>query len=254
MNEKLAAIGRSKKFQFAVISGLSAAGGVIAGFAVAEKKYAAIAKQEIEEAKQFYSALNKKDDYSTPEKAAETLGLSVEAETELREAAVALQTYQGIPIPQVTVKELGVEPDPATQMENAVEVIKNVFTDAKVIEEIEDDGPEDTSKPHLITSEEFMENEVGHTQVTVTYFTGDDVVADARDEAMNDVDDMIGNLNLNRFGQKSGDPNAIYVRNFAFGMDFEVLRSRGKYTEEVLGFMEHSDSRHKIRRFRGDDE
>ena len=144
-----------------------------------------------------------------------------------------------------------------------VEMVENIFDGHDLDDEDdhlddefdgEDDEDVDISKPFIITNHEFMENEAAHTQVTVTYFEGDDVVSDERDQAVSDVDDTIGNENLQKFGKKSNDPNVVYVRNFKLGMDFEVLRSRGKFTEEVLGFIEHSDSRNRIRKFRGDDE
>ena len=98
-----------------------------------------------------------------------------------------------------------------------------------------------------------MENDKEFNQVTLTYFEGDEVLSDERDQTVDDVDGLAGEDNLQRFGHGSGDPNVLYIRNEHISLDMEILRSKGKYTHEVLGFIEHSDQP-KIRRFRSDDE
>ncbi len=89
-------------------------------------------------------------------------------------------------------------------------------------------------------------------QVSLTYFDGDDVLVDDRDQPVPDPDDSIGEDHLGRFGVGSKDNNIVYVRNDRLELDFEILRSNGKYAQEVLGFIEHSEHR-GVRKFRHDD-
>ena len=265
--EQLASIAQSKKFLVAATAAFAGLAGAVAGFKVAqkqlEKTYADLATAEIEQAKIFYSTLHKKDDYETPESTAETLGvvLSPEADAELREAAEVLKAYQGEPNEMPPIHEARLVA--ATLGPNgmgSVDVVESVFdNDADYDLDDEDDhlyngDNVDLSKPVIISKDAFFQNEPEYTQVTVTYFQGDDIVVDERDDTLDDVDDAIGNENLQRFGQKSKDPNVVYVRNHKRSMDFEVLKSKGKFEQEVLGYIEHSDKRGKIRKFRGDDE
>lgn len=252
--EQLASLARSKKALVAATAAFSSLAGAAAGFVYAQKKlqpmYEELALKEIEEAKQFYATLYKKDEYETPESAAEALGVEVPAS-----AVEALKQYAGM-ASEVTTETMIVKEAEIVGMSldsngmGRVEVVKNVFTDAEVADE-EDEEPLDTSVPFIISQEAFLENEPEHEQTTLTYFEGDDVLADQRDQAITETDKTIGTDTL-KFGVKSNDPNVVYIRNYDLGLDIEILRSKGKFTEEVLGFIQHSEQRHKIRKFRGD--
>lgn len=121
-----------------------------------------------------------------------------------------------------------------------VEVAKNVFTDMKQIEfDQADVDNRDPEKPYIITHDEFYESE--NQMVTLTWFEGDEVLADEKDAHIPDVDRVVGEDNLLRIGYGSGDPNILYIRNEKMEVDFEVVKNEGKYTEQVLGFIEHDD-------------
>jgi hypothetical protein len=98
-----------------------------------------------------------------------------------------------------------------------------------------------------------MESEPGYQQVTITFFEGDDVLSDERDQVIEDIEETVGVENLKQFGHGSKDPKIVYIRNDRLELDFEVVQSQNKYVEEVLGFVQHSDQR-KIRKFRGGNE
>jgi len=226
-------------------SALSLAVGSVTGFFVAKKRlesrYSDIAQQEIAEAKQFYGALYKKEEYSTPESAMETLHRH--HDTLAKDAVEALRDYQGVALIQ------------DEKSEEVVSVVTNVFADSgddnfNYEEEVTTRQPD---KPYVISQEEFMQNDSSHEQVTVTYYQGDDVLSDERDKPIEDVDATVGELNLQRFGHGSKDHNIVYVRNERIGLDLEVVRSKGKYAQEVLGFVEHSDRRRGAYKIRGDD-
>lgn len=107
-------------------------------------------------------------------------------------------------------------------------------------------------EPYIVTLEDHMEGQDGYDVSTLTYYDGDDVLCDSRDEIVDDVDGMINFYSLSRFGYLSNDANIVYVRNDRLKMDFEVCRVDGRYSEIVAGFVEHSD-KPTLRKFRNSD-
>jgi hypothetical protein len=109
--------------------------------------------------------------------------------------------------------------------------------------------------PFVLHKDEFDAEEEA-TQVTLTYFEGDDVLVDEKDEVITKKDEVVGMDNLNQFGHGSGDPNVVYVRNAHLGVDYEILRHKGHYASEVLGLeeesLEHSDMPRRRMRFDDD--
>lgn len=144
--------------------------------------------------------------------------------------------------------------------EDVLVVAKNVFDGSlpPVPEDFDieaDRENRDPTIPYVITEEEFLENAPEYEQTTVTYFEADDVLADTRDQPIDDTDGVVGDPNLLRFGHGTKDRNTVFVRNERLEMDFEISRSSGSFAEEVHGFVRHSQDRHKRDlRFRGDDE
>lgn len=224
-----------------------AVGGVVAYFVgkkIMQAKYEKLAQQEIAEAKEFYSRLHKKDDFSTPEKAADALRPPAAVE----KAADALITYQGrndtIPHAVTVEKEVNVFAE------------RSVKDNFDIEKEMKSRTPD---KPYIISHEEFMLAEPGFPQSTITYYEGDGTLADERDQEIPFVDPVVGEGNL-QFGYGSGDNRIVYIRNERLSSDYEVLKSDGKYAHEVLGF-EHADGgdrdrkrRNANRKFRGGDE
>jgi len=100
---------------------------------------------------------------------------------------------------------------------------------------------EDARAPYIITFAEFDANETDYVQLTVSYFAGDGIVIDEDDAVIDaaQVEKNIGTDNLNKFGTNTDDPdmdpNSLYVRCEEFGIDYEITRSPGKYSVEVLG-------------------
>ena len=280
MNEKFALLAKNQNLILGLTFSFSAVAGTAVGYFVAKKRlelrYEELSKREIAEAKQFYSVLNKRDDFETPASAVESLGLT--------EAAEALMKYQGkdkiskarslendpVYIAGKALKygdkiedgdTVSVEVHEAMRVETdstLVEVTRNVFTDSQPADDNFDYDEEVKSRtpdaPYVITHDEYMEAEPEYNQVILTYYIGDDVLTDDKDQPIDETDATVGDDNLLRFGHGSKDNKIVYVRNDRLDLDFEILQSHGSYVEEVLGFIEHSDHRSKIRRFRGDDE
>jgi hypothetical protein len=104
------------------------------------------------------------------------------------------------------------------------------------------------NEPFVITADEFNENETDYEQQCLTYYDGDDVLADQQDQPIPEIDKVIGYENLLRFGHGSGDPMLVFIRNNKLEVDFEVTHSDGKFAKEVLGFddeLKHEDKRPK---------
>lgn len=228
-------------------------GGATAYFLVKkelEQKYEDIADKEIAAAAKFYARQHKEGEYEDPVKL---------AEQHAEEDAVvkgAIQTLEYGEVSSTTEdQEAAVK---SIHGEREVEE-HNVFEEsdtkhAEMMEEYEKERRDREMRRHgfIISKEEFMENEIEYEQSTLTYFEGDDVLADDKDDYIRDVDAVVGEDNLDRFGFLSGDNNVVYIRNDRLKAMYEVLHSSGEYKKEVLGFI-HSDDRpgkSKIRRFR----
>ena len=241
-----------------VASILSAAAAGTVGYRVAdsraEQKYKDIATKEIEEAKKFYRQINKQDDAGEVLSPQEVLKERVGAE-----AANALVNYQGVPV--------NVEAPVETEDE-LVEtvVVEKTTVERNVFERTAEDAPDGQGwsfeterarrsgkEPYIITEEEFMENEREYEQDTLTFYAGDNVLIDKTDEPIPDVESVVGEDNLTRFGVGSTSPDTVYICNDRMEMLFEIERSQGKFAHEVLGFIEHSDTP-RIRKFRRYDE
>lgn len=221
---------------------IGAAGGYIFAQKRLEDAYSNRSEKEIEEAKQYYKRMYKKDEFASPEQVVEfkeDLNKVVGniKEQIKKEAEEALESYSG--------------------KKKEEKQSQNVFVDNAVDEEEVKYDPfknRDTSKPYILTYDEFFDNIDDNNQSHLTYFEGDDVLVDEHDDPIPDIDQTVGEDNLIHFGLGSDDPDVLYIRNEKSGLDFEVHRSTGSYTREVLGFDDSMDERPKIRKFRGDDE
>jgi hypothetical protein len=90
-------------------------------------------------------------------------------------------------------------------------------------------------------------------QLTWTYYEGDEVLCNASDEVVTDVDRSVGLSNLDKFGHGSGEQNVVIVRNVVLGIEIEIVRSPGRYDEEVLG-LQHADESARRRKRSFDDD
>lgn len=262
--------GTTKKQQITIIAvtaviSAAAAGGVV--YVVLNKKlktkYEAIAAQEIEEAKTFYAKLNKVDDeYSLEALSQKYIDEAEDAETEndseselVEDAITAVQRYSPskVETPKQTEDELVV-----VEEKKVVET-RNIFTEAHAVDENFDLEEEKRNrvpdKPYVISQEEFLTNEPEYEEMSLTYFEGDDVLVDERDQPIEDTEGLVGNQNLLRFGHGSKDPNVVYIRNDRTDLNIEIMRNKGSFTQTVLGFIEHSDDyTRRTRRIRRDDD
>lgn len=90
----------------------------------------------------------------------------------------------------------------------------------------------DPTKPYIISHDEFWAEELGFTQTSLTYYSGDDILADEDDKPIYNYKDVVGEL---KFGYGSDDPNIFYVRNEKRRSEYEIMRIGAIFSQEVLG-------------------
>jgi hypothetical protein len=217
-------------------------------------KYEQIIAEEVYEAREFYKRTYKAEEFETPEAAAEVL---------LEDAAEAMRSYQGddeSPEAAMAYHEAKgrmayhtSKDDGEVESEVEVQIVeRNIFDNGDELKINKDDRH--PGKPYVVDLDEYMDVPEGHDQVTLTYYSGDNVLADESDEVVHNVDTIVGRMNLNMFGASDPDqPHVVLVRNPKLKMDYEITYSTGKYAHEVMG-IQHSDEPRRRQRPQWDDE
>ena len=125
--------------------------------------------------------------------------------------------------------------EPVAEYEEEVEIVTtNIFDTHGPSDDYDLDlSNQGTDTPYIISNEMFEDSELQYNQNTLTYYQGDRVLVDEKDQPL-PIKSAIGDGNL-QFGKASGDLNIVYIRNERLEVDFEVIQSLGTYTEEVLG-------------------
>lgn len=200
--------------------------------------------EQLRMAQSFQARLARKDQYQSPEEAAQALipdhvvdvvktyqGEVVVDKVAYNTVPPSAEAVEAVPAPEIPAKEAG------TPAPKPVE--RNVFTpandprdwDYKAEVAAREATPD---KPYVISREEFDEDTT-NDQDSYTYYEGDDVLVDSRDQVVEHVDRYVGDDNLTRFGHGSDDINIVFVRNDDLEQDFEIIRHPGHHAVEVLG-------------------
>lgn len=129
-------------------------------------------------------------------------------------------------------KEEAAEPakkeQPKTEAQKKAEDLKTYRQMAR--DKYKANHDEEESNPHVITPEQFGENN-HYDRITLTYYA-DHVLADENDEIIRDVEETIGFGSLNHFGEYEAD--IVYVQNDILKCYYEITRDLRKY-EDVAG-------------------
>lgn len=117
---------------------------------------------------------------------------------------------------------------------------RNIFEDAEITHEwnIQNElRKRSPDVPYVIHYDEVAEME-GYSQMTLTYYTYDNVLANERDEVMNPDErtNLIGEDALERFGHGSKDASIVFIRNDRLELVMEIVKSPNSYSEVVHGF------------------
>lgn len=244
-----------------------AAGAAAGGFAAfriaysrAETKYSQIAADEVETMREHYTqkllALETTNGKADLDELVREKGYLRPADPETGQPPMAVTPPDAVVEAARDVAE--VEAVEAAQEESE----PNVETDpTRLTVDVEDDQPPEDNwdwhkersrrspmAPYVIHVDERQEYD-SYDDVTFTYYEGDDVLCNERDDALgkDEREKLIGEANLDKFGHGSGDANIVYIRNDTLEMDFEVTRSPNSFAEEVHGF-DPPEIRHSHRR------
>jgi len=202
------------------------------GFVVAERKYRrqyeAIAENEISEMRMHFARKElAREDKGSLEEIVKEKGYEVPA-----------------------ANEVVAPPPPEPEQKNVFEEHANTAVDAWSYSE--EAKKRTAGVPYVIHYDEL--GETGYDEATTfTYYAGDDVLCDERDNIVDDRNVLINDDNLDRFGHGSNSPHIVYVRNDDIAAEFELIKSDKSYAEEVAGF-KHSDTYPRRRRPKFDDE
>lgn len=99
-----------------------------------------------------------------------------------------------------------------------------------------------TDDPYVIHRDEFYGEESGFTQVTLTFYAGDDILVDEDESPIYNHELITGPL---LFGHGSGDQNVVHIRNPKRKAEYEVVRDPGLYSVEILGLEIENNQRVK---------
>lgn len=91
------------------------------------------------------------------------------------------------------------------------------------------------SKPYEITQGQFGEFP-GWQVLSITYYAGDKVLTDDKDQPIRDVLQTVGPISDKSFGHLSGDASIRLVRNERLQIDFEVVLNQGSYADVILNY------------------
>lgn len=93
----------------------------------------------------------------------------------------------------------------------------------------------DRNHPYIIHQNEYYESFPEYQHLEWTYYAGDNILCDERDEIVVRPELVVGEENLKRFGHGSSDPNVVHIRNDRLEIEWEITRSFKSHAEEVLG-------------------
>lgn len=118
--------------------------------------------------------------------------------------------------------------------------ISNVFDEATVKKyelKIENELPQTSKFTHVITVDEYMEENHEMTKISLMYYAEDKVLADDDDRIVPsaEIDAIIGTESLQYFGKGSEDENVVYVKNTDRNLLIEVTRDSRSYPVAVFG-------------------
>lgn len=91
--------------------------------------------------------------------------------------------------------------------------------------------------PEVIDKDVYDVNDSGYEQTTLTYYVGDDRLANIYDQVFTD-DDRLAVLSPEIFAllkspEARGGENVVYIRNDVRQREFEIIVSNGMYSDEV---------------------
>ena len=194
--------------------------GFLIGYKTAEKRLSDEFEQRLEKEtkgmREFYVATKKP--YATPQEAVAELIEETQGDDPKGE--------------QTAYHKIAKQYKPS---EKKSDTIVDIPEQPVIVQNIFSKNERDPEFPYIISQEEYMQNDQDWQQITVTYYRGDGVLTDHREDVIEEIEKTIGLDAINNFGLQSSDPGTVHVCNEKLGLLFEVLLHEGTYTKEVLG-------------------
>lgn len=182
--------------------------GAIAAIVLTKRKYELMVQEELDSIKKAFS-VNKKEYEKTINESEEDEALHTE--NEMKEKPSLIEYAKKI------------------SEEEKYTNYSNISEETETTESTEEPSS-DTDKPYVIEPDDFDTID-GYSTVSLTWYDGDNFLADDNDEVIVDVEDIIGFEALNHFGEYEDD--CVFVRNDRLKIDYEVLLDNRNYREVV---------------------
>lgn len=218
------------------------AGGVLGGIGTwygVKKHYETIANEEIESVKKYYyDCLEKaeKDNLNEELETYETDSAEEENDQSSYKTKTDYTSYYKNNKPPLEVLKASMEfPDDDINTEDYVEFHGE---DTQEVECVAEPDPKTLSGPTIISEEEYT-SDWRLEKVTITYYSGDETLADEDDTIIDDVDRLVSYEALKLLVDE--DLDAVYVRNERVSIDYEVVLNNGRYSEIVLGLTDEDE-------------
>lgn len=254
---------RNKWTHVAAAGVVSFAGGVVTGYILSKRKAAQDDELTPEQEAAIEEALRKVFEES-PIVTNIDQNITVETPLTAEELAYRVSELNTRPTPPSKQHDVVYDTDPEPQEDAPADVIvqpeiNNVFRVNGPNEEWDYDTElakreqaRAIGEPYIISAEEFIQDEKGYQQETLTYYRGDDIMGDQNDTPIYNYQNLMGEL---KFGHGSKDPNVVYIRNEKVHMEWEILLHQGSFEVEVMGFEierthEKADLKHSVEKFR----
>lgn len=106
------------------------------------------------------------------------------------------------------------------------------------IEVVKEPHPDTLPGPVIIPEEEYA-NDWRFEKCAITYYIGDETLADEDETMIDDVEYTVSWEALRILVEE--DLDAVYVRNEKLGIDYEITPNARKYSEEVLGLFDEEE-------------
>ena len=88
---------------------------------------------------------------------------------------------------------------------------------------------EDQKTPYIIDAAAFHNTQQWYEKITLTYFEGNDVLTDDREDPIDNPEELVGTDYKKFFGIDENEPDIVMIRNDCNGCDYEICRVPASY-------------------------
>lgn len=224
--------------------------GASLGYWLSGKHFQKIADAEIASVKDEYARRYKGAGYSTPEEAYKSLVLEEESPDIPIEVVAKMEAVDEIIVENgyldgestLSLADIETMDQITVDVVDPEDLVPNVsfegsdpidLSDSRYPETVRPDDAETT--PYVISVDEYMSDNPDHSKFSLQYYSEDDVLTDETDAPIRKIGSLIGDDFASKFGERSGDPNVVYIRNEARKLDAEICLNEGSFAKMVYG-------------------